>query len=58
LLAYFESVKDEIAKTIMKQLNTDIDAELNSELQKQKVIKDAYQVVTTAVSQGRRSADS
>jgi hypothetical protein len=41
----------------MKQLTTDIDAELNSELQKQKVIKDAYQVVTAAVGQGRRNAD-
>src|SRR5690606_3390050 len=58
LLAYFESVKDEIAKTIMKQLTTDIDAELNAELQKQKVIKEAYQVVTAAVSQGRRNAES
>lgn len=58
LLAYFDSVKDEIAKTIMKQLTTDIDAELNAELQKQKVIKEAYQVVTAAVGQGRRNGES
>jgi hypothetical protein len=58
LLAYFESIKGEIAKVIMKQLTSDIDAELNAELEKQKSIKEAYQVVTAAVGQGRRNAEN
>jgi GTP-binding protein EngB required for normal cell division len=58
LLAYFEAIKSEVAKMIMKQLTADIDAELNAELEKQKAIKDAYQVVTGAVSQSRRPAEN
>jgi len=56
LLAYFDSIKAEIAKVIMKQLTNDIDTELNAELEKQKVIKNAFQMVTTSVSQGKKNS--
>ncbi|QSA96032.1 dynamin family protein [Methylococcus sp. EFPC2] len=46
LLAYFEVKKSDIARVIMEQLTADIDSELGAELQKQKIIKDAYQVAT------------
>lgn len=46
LLTYFETKKSDIARVIMEQLTTDIDSELGAELQKQKVIKDAYQVAS------------
>lgn len=49
LLDYFDSVKGEIAKMIMRQLTHDIDAELNTELEKQRIIKDTYQFMTTEV---------
>lgn len=49
LLAYFDSIKGEIAKMIMRQLTDDIDTELNSELEKQRIIKDTYHFMTTEV---------
>jgi GTPase Era involved in 16S rRNA processing len=49
LLGYFDSIKGEIAKTLMKQLTRDLDAELKAELDKQRAIRDAYAVVTSAV---------
>jgi GTPase Era involved in 16S rRNA processing len=61
LLGYFEAIKGEVAKMIMKQITNDIDAELNAELEKQKVIKEAYQVVNAAIGgqqQGRRTAEN
>ncbi|MFO1418127.1 MAG: dynamin family protein [Methylotetracoccus sp.] len=59
LLDYFESIKGEIAKVIMKQLTSHIDVELNAELEKQKIIKDAYQAVSnTAVTPTRRGAEA
>lgn len=58
LLAYFDSVKGEIAKRIMRQLNEDIDAELNTELEKQRVIKDTYQFVTSEAAFDPRRAES
>jgi hypothetical protein len=56
LLSYFESIKGEIAKAIMSQLTNGIDAGLHAELEKQKIIKEAYQAVTNTDSQGRGSA--
>lgn len=50
LLAYFDAKKGEIAKVIMKRLTSDIDNELSAELEKQKVIKEAYQVVTQRIA--------
>lgn len=58
LLGYFDSIKGEIAKTIMKQLTRDLDAELKAEMDKQKVVRDAYGVATSAVGQERRPAES
>lgn len=46
LLAYFEANKGIIAKAIMKQLSSRLDAELNGELEKQRIVKEAYQVVS------------
>ena len=50
LLAYFDSIKGEIAKMLMRQLTQDIDAELNIELEKQRIIKDTYQFMTHEAS--------
>lgn len=50
LLAYFDAKKGEIAKVIMQRLTSDIDNELGSEMEKQKVIKEAYQVVTQRIA--------
>lgn len=59
LLDYFESIKGEVAKVIMKQLTSHIDVELNAEIEKQKIIKDAYQAVSnTAVTPARRGAEA
>jgi hypothetical protein len=58
LLAYFDSVKGEIAKMIMRQLTHDIDAELDAELEKQRIIKDTYDFMTTEVGQEMRRAES
>ena len=46
LIAWFDSVKGEIAKRIMRQLTEDLDAELATELEKQRVIKDALSFMT------------
>ena len=58
LLGYFDSIKGEIAKTIMQQLTRDLDAELKAELDKQKAVRDAYLVVTSAAGPERRSAEA
>lgn len=50
LLDYFDAKKGDIAKVIMKRLASDIDKELGAELEKQKVIKEAYQVVTQRIA--------
>ncbi len=50
LLAYFDAQKGEIAKVIMQRLTSDIDNELGAEMEKQKVIKEAYQVVTQRIA--------
>jgi len=49
LLAYFETIKGDIAQVIMRQLTHDIDAELNAELEKQRIIQDTYQFMTEEV---------
>ncbi|TAN46925.1 MAG: hypothetical protein EPN21_18985 [Methylococcaceae bacterium] len=46
LLDFFDAKKGDIAKVIMKRLTSDIDNELGAELEKQRVIKEVYQVVT------------
>lgn len=46
LLSYFDSQKGLIAKTIMQQLISNIDADLNGEIEKQRIIKEAYQLVS------------
>ncbi len=58
LLTYFDSIKGEIAKMIMRQLTEDIDAELNTELEKQRIIKDTYQFMTSEVGLDLRRAES
>ena len=58
LLEYFDACKGEVAKVIMKQLTLDIDSELNAELEKQRVIKDSYQIVNSALTRGKRNMDS
>lgn len=47
LLAYFDSIKGEIATMIMRQLTDDIDAELNVELEKQRIIKDVLNFMSS-----------
>ncbi|MFM8445723.1 MAG: dynamin family protein [Methylococcus sp.] len=49
LLAYFETIKGDIAQVIMRQLTNDIDAELNAELERQRIIQDTYQFMTQEV---------
>lgn len=58
LLAYFDAIKGEIAMLIMRQLTDDLDAELTSELEKQRIIKDSYQFMTQEVSLELRRADA
>lgn len=56
LLAYFETIKGDIAQEIMRQLTKDIDAELNAELEKQRIIQDTYQFMTQEVGlEGQRT---
>ena len=50
LLAYFDSIRGEIAKMIMRQLTEDLDAELDAELEKQKIIKDTYSFMMNEVN--------
>jgi len=50
LLAYFDSIRGEIAKMIMRQLTEDLDAELDAELEKQKIIKDTYSFMINEVN--------
>ena len=57
LLAYFDSIKGDIAQMIMRQLTDDIDAELNAEIQKQRIIKETYQFMTHEVGQDLRRAE-
>jgi sulfite reductase beta subunit-like hemoprotein len=57
LLGYFDSIKGEIAKTIMNQLTRDLDAELKAELDKQRTVRDAYAIVTSAVGPERRPVE-
>ena len=49
LLAYFDSIKGEIAQMIMRQLTDDIDAELAAEFEKQRIIKETYEFMTQEV---------
>ena len=57
LLAYFDAIKGDIAQMIMRQLTDDIDAELNQELQKQRIIKETYQFMTHEVGQDLHRAE-
>jgi hypothetical protein len=50
LLDYFDSIKGEIAKVIMRKLTEDLDAELDAEVAKQRIIKDSYQFMTNEVA--------
>ncbi|NDE35672.1 MAG: hypothetical protein EB012_12625 [Gammaproteobacteria bacterium] len=47
----------DIAQMIMRQLTDDIDAELNQELQKQRIIKETYQFMTHEVGQDLHRAE-
>ena len=50
LLEYFDLIKAEIAKVIMRKLTDDLDAELDAEVAKQRIIKDSYQFMTNEVA--------
>ncbi|WP_348759440.1 dynamin family protein [Candidatus Methylocalor cossyra] len=50
LLHFFDAHKSHIAKVIMRQLSADIDVELQAELDKQRIIKEAYHEVYQVVS--------
>jgi len=56
LLAYFDTIKGEIAQVIMNQLTDDIDEELNAELEKQRIIQDTYRFMTQEVGLEARRA--
>ena len=58
LLAFFESIKSEIAQMIMRQLTGDIDAELTAELEKQRIIKETYNFMTFEVGNEVRKAEA
>jgi hypothetical protein len=45
LLAFFDAHKSAIAKMIMKQLTARLESDLSDELEKQRVIKEAYHIV-------------
>ena len=49
LLSYFETVKSEIAQSIMRQLTEDLDAELSAEFEKQRIIRETYAFMTQEV---------
>ena len=58
MLAFFESIKSEIAQMIMRQLTGDIDAELTAELEKQRIIKETYNFMTFEVGNEVRKAEA
>ena len=58
LLAYFESIKGEIAQLIMRQLTDDIDTELTAEFEKQRIIKETYQFMTHEVGMELRKTEA
>ena len=58
LLAYFDSIKGEIAQLIMRQLTDDIDTELNAEFEKQRIIRETYQFMTHEVGVELRKGEA